>query len=146
MRLDREKAQAPALVAELEQLSPARQLLIAHNSARFETPGVCELLTERLYEPRATSDVQVALQKGPTAKAPAERLLADSYGAAALPDLHAPGLERPGEQAKRPSSWPSLKSTFCPNVLRDPCQEPATRARSTSCLPSMVVLPWEPNR
>ena len=37
---DREKAEASALVAELEKLSPARQRLMVKNSQRFQTRGV----------------------------------------------------------------------------------------------------------
>ena len=55
---DREKEEAPALVAELEDLSPARQLLVVQNSRRFQTRGICELLTDRALEARR-SDAQL---------------------------------------------------------------------------------------
>ena len=85
---DQEKAEAPALIEELETLPPARQLLLVRNSQRFQTRAVCELLTERAVEARR-SDVPAALEKALTAKALSERLSADRYGAGAVSDVQA---------------------------------------------------------
>ncbi len=85
---DREKEEAPALVAQLEKLSPARQRLVVENSQRFQTRGVCELLAERARE-ACSSDVQAAVERAVTAKALAERLSPDHYGAGAVHDVQA---------------------------------------------------------
>ena len=85
---DREKAKAPALVEQLEQLSPARQLLLVQNSSRFQTRAICELLTDRAFE-ECASDVQAAVGQALMAKALSEQLSTERYGAGAVHDVQA---------------------------------------------------------
>ena len=85
---DQEKADAPALMEELEQLSQARQLLVVQNSRRFQTRGGCELLLDRAYE-ACPSDAEEAIQGAAIARALAERLSAEVYGSGALHDVQA---------------------------------------------------------
>ena len=85
---DQEKADAPALVDELGKLSPARQLLVVRNSRRFQTRGFCELLLDRAFE-ACHSNAEEAIERVMTAKALAERLSTDTYGAGAVHDVQA---------------------------------------------------------
>ena len=100
--LEREKAEAPALVEELEKLSPARQLLLVQNIARFQTRGVCELLVDRAFA-ACSSDVEVAVEQALTAKALAERLSTDRYGAGAVHDVQARAWSVLGEAQRQAS-------------------------------------------
>ena len=85
---DQEKAEAPALVEELESLSPARQLLLLQNSRRFQTRGVCELLLDRAFR-ACTSDGAESVGQAMMAKVLAERLAAEDYGTGAVHDVQA---------------------------------------------------------
>ena len=108
---DREKEEAPALVAELEKLSPARQRLVVENSQRFQTRGVCELLTDRARD-ACVSDVQVALEKALTATALAGRLSAGRYGTGAVHDAQAWAWGVLGEVQRGASKLQESEASF----------------------------------
>ena len=47
---EKEKAEAPGLLAELSQHSPEKRSLLVHNCSRFQSWGLCELLLQRSRE------------------------------------------------------------------------------------------------
>lgn len=71
----RERRQAESLLAELDEQSPTRQLLLILNSRRYCNWFLCETLIERAFE-MGLSDPETALARAEAAVALAERLLA----------------------------------------------------------------------
>jgi tetratricopeptide (TPR) repeat protein len=86
--LDQESAAAPALVAELEGLTPERQTLVARNSPRFRTRSVCESLCDQAIAACA-SDTALAVQRATIATLIASDLSKDCYGAEIVNDIRA---------------------------------------------------------
>ena len=85
---DKEKEAAPALVAELEQLTAERQVLVARNSTRFQTRAVCELLCEEALN-AATADTELAVQRATIATLLASSLPRGRYGRGVANDIRA---------------------------------------------------------
>lgn len=56
--LHQERAEAPALLADLLAHRPEKRKLLLGNSSRFQTWGLYELLVERSWQARATSRVE----------------------------------------------------------------------------------------
>ena len=85
---DREREAAPDLVAELERLTPERQVLVARNSARFRTRAVCELLCDEAVA-TCGSEPELAVQRATNATLLAEGLTVERYGKAVVKDVQA---------------------------------------------------------
>lgn len=86
--LERERGEAPALFGSLVTLDPGQQRLLATNSARFRTWGLCELLIERGKEETYT-DPRHAEELLHLAVAVSAHLSPASYGREFLEDLRA---------------------------------------------------------
>ena len=108
---DREKEEAPALVAELQDLPPARQVLLVQNSRRFHTRGVCELLADRAFA-TCTSDVEKAVEQAELATALSEQLSADRYGAGAVHDVQARAWSILAEAQRQASRLRDSEASF----------------------------------
>ena len=85
---DKEKEAAPKLVAELEELTPERQVLVARNSARFQNRAVCELLCEEAVA-ACSSDGELAVQRASVATLLANSLPRGKYGRGVVNDVQA---------------------------------------------------------
>ncbi len=72
--IERERRQAPALLAELAEQSPTRQLLLVLNSRRYRNWFLCEALIQRAFEV-GPSDAEEAVTRAESAVALAERVL-----------------------------------------------------------------------
>lgn len=85
---DREKEEAPALVAELASLTPERQVLVARNSARFQTRAVCELLCEEAAD-NCSSNSELAVHQAGLATLLAAAMPGEPYGKGVANDVRA---------------------------------------------------------
>ncbi len=86
--VDRERAEAPALLQELERRPPARQRLLVQNRRRFHTWGLVEHLLEESYRARF-DDPERSRHLAELGLAAAESLDPDRYAAAPREDLQA---------------------------------------------------------
>ena len=86
--LERERAEAPALLGSLVTLDPGQQRLLVTNSTRFRSWGLCELLIERGKEETYT-DPRHAEQLLHLAVAVSTHLSPASYGGEFIEDLRA---------------------------------------------------------
>ncbi|HEY2290237.1 MAG TPA: hypothetical protein VGM86_05985 [Thermoanaerobaculia bacterium] len=97
--LDRERAAAPALAAELLALSPAERGERLRRDGRFHTWGLCELLLARSLE--AGTEPAEAGGLATLALAGAERLDRERHAAPLVEDLKARAWAAAGEARRR---------------------------------------------
>jgi len=88
LSLDKERAEAKGLYAELESHPPERQRVILENNERFQTWGLLELLVQRGVEESARNPAQ-GEQLATLALHLAVHLDGDLYGAELIEDLSA---------------------------------------------------------
>ncbi|MEA2602755.1 MAG: hypothetical protein QOF89_3747 [Acidobacteriota bacterium] len=84
--LARERAEAPARLAELMEQTPERRGMLMRNHPRFQTWGLLELLAEQGRE-RSFEDPEVGEEMARLGLSLADQLDAGLYGAAPLEDL-----------------------------------------------------------
>ena len=85
---DREREAAPDLLAELEALTPERQVLVARNSSRFRTRAVCDLLCEEALAVYG-DDPELSVQRATVATLLATDLRREQYGSGIVNDIQA---------------------------------------------------------
>lgn len=127
--LDRERAEAGALLGELLGHLAERQMLLAGNDRRFHTWGLMELLIERaqesLLEHRPESE-----RLGGMALAVADRLDAAYYGEARLEDMRARSWSIIAESRRLRSDFTGAGEAFdqAHEHLRAGTEDPLERA------------------
>jgi tetratricopeptide (TPR) repeat protein len=90
--LDRERAEAPRLFAELDSHPAPRRQLLARNSSRFQTWSLCELVIDKSFEAGFVSP-PAAVELAELGVAIAETLDAERYSSSLVRDLHLRGAE-----------------------------------------------------
>ena len=85
---DKEREAAPDLLAELEALTPERQVLVARNSSRFRTRAVCDLLCEEALAVYG-DDPELSVQRATVATLLATDLRREQYGSGIVNDIQA---------------------------------------------------------
>jgi tetratricopeptide (TPR) repeat protein len=86
--LDRERAEAPRLFAELDSHPAPRRQLLARNSSRFQTWSLCELVIDKSFEAGFVSP-PAAVELAELGVAIAETLDAERYSSSLVRDLQA---------------------------------------------------------
>lgn len=86
--LDREREEAPRLLAELDAHPAKRRQLLARNSSRFQTWSLCELVIDKSFEAGFVSP-PVAVELGELGVAIAETLDVERYSSSLIRDLQA---------------------------------------------------------
>ncbi len=86
--LDREREQAPRLLAELDSHPAPRRQLLVRNSSRFQTWSLCELVIDRSFEAGFESP-PTAVELAALGVAIAEALDVDRYSSSLVRDLRA---------------------------------------------------------
>jgi hypothetical protein len=113
--LDRERAAAPALCAELLELPPAVAEERLHQDSRFHSWGVCELLLAMSAEPAmagTAGDPGGAARLATLALAGAERLDPARHAPAVVADLKARAWAVVGEARRQAANLPGAEEAL----------------------------------
>ncbi|HEY3571610.1 MAG TPA: hypothetical protein VGP73_27030 [Thermoanaerobaculia bacterium] len=108
--LDRERAEAPALAAELLALPPEERGERLRRESRFHTWGLCELLLARSLEAEAGPAEAGALAT--LALAGADRLDRERHAAPVVEDLKARAWAAAGEARRRQGDLPGAEEAL----------------------------------
>ncbi len=108
---DREKRAAPALVAELEAQTPARQLLLVTNSGRFRNRAVCALLCDSALA-LCPQDPHQAVARATLARELAETLPVERYGKGMVNDARARAWSVLGHAQRETSELRAAEASF----------------------------------
>jgi hypothetical protein len=110
--LDRERAEAPALCAELLELPPDVAGERLRQEARFHTWGVCELLLAMSAEPAMATDHAGAARLAALVLAGAERLDPVRHAAPVVEDLKARAWAAVGEARRQAADLPGAEEAL----------------------------------
>jgi tetratricopeptide (TPR) repeat protein len=123
--LDEERRLAPALLAELEALTPEGQSLMARNSPRFASRAICELLCEQAIAACAT-DVDLAMRRAELATMLADSPALARYGRGISNDLGARAWSVLGHAQREASRLSAADHSFqrAEALLHDGSGEP----------------------
>lgn len=110
--LEQERAEAPALCAELLELSPEAAGERLRQEARFHTWGVCELLLAMSAEPAMAVDHAGAARLAALALAGAERLDPVRHAAPVVEDLKARAWAALGEARRLTADLPGAEEAL----------------------------------
>jgi hypothetical protein len=110
--LDRERAEAPALCAELLELPPEAAGERLRQEARFHTWGVCEMLLAMSAEPAMAEGAEGAARLALLALAGAERLDPARHAAAVVEDLKARAWAAVGEARRQAADLPGAEEAL----------------------------------